>query len=110
MADPQSYVRNLTSINDSIKRHNQQLKILRAKKMDAQRRLHTYMVRNNLADFEGYNQTKIAPKVKLPVKKKADKKADAIRLFTDVGISDPEILLDAFQRTQKYTPSEESDY
>lgn len=108
MTDPDSYIRNLKEIGDSIKRHNSQLKILRDKKKATEQRLYTYMTKNNLEEYGGIKASKIAPKEKKLVKKKAEKKNDAIALFTEVGITDAETFWEAFQDTQKPKPREET--
>jgi len=109
MADPDSYIRNLNSIGESIKRHNAQLKILREKKKESEKRLHSYMIKNNMEEYGGYKASKIAPKEKKLVKKKKEKKTDAIRLFSEIGITDPESFWDALQETQKVKSPDEID-
>jgi hypothetical protein len=109
MTDPDAYVRNLKEIGDSIKRHNSQLKTLKEKKKAAERRLHAYMTRNNLIEYGGFKATTLAPKEKKPIKKKAEKKADAVRLFAETGITDPEGFWEAFQNTQKVALEQEQD-
>jgi|WetSurMetagenome_2_1015567.scaffolds.fasta_scaffold449112_1 hypothetical protein len=102
MTDPDAYVRNIDSINESIKRHNGQLKILRTKKLESQERLAIYMEKHGIEEYKGYKLAKIKPKQKLPQKKKKEKKSDAIKLFSEIGVDDPEALWEEFQRTQKY--------
>lgn len=110
MTDAESYVRNLKSIGDSIKRYSSQLKELKEKKKLAEQRLYNYMNRNNLEEYGGYKKAKLAPKERKPVKKPAEKKSDAMKLFSDTGISDPELFWEAFQSTQKPAPPNEDDH
>jgi hypothetical protein len=109
MTDPDAYIRNLKDMGDSIKRHNAQLKILKDKKKATESRLYSYMIRNNLEEYGGYKAAKLAPKIKNPIKKKAEKKSDAMRLFSDTGITDPESFWEAFQSTQKIVKPQDED-
>nr|QBK87092.1 MAG: uncharacterized protein LCMAC103_04360 [Marseillevirus LCMAC103] len=63
--------------------------------------LHEFMTRNGYGQYGGVKLTKVAPGVRRPRKRPADKKADAIALFHDIGIPDPRAFYDQFQRTQK---------
>jgi len=109
MTDPDAYVRNLKDIGDAIKRHNAQLKILKSKKQESEKRLYIYMSKNNIDEYRGYKASKLAPKEKKPIKNKAEKKMDAIRLFSDTGINDPETFWEMFQNTQKLKPPDEDN-
>lgn len=101
MSDPYSYVRNLAKIKDSEKRCTSQLKELRQKKKQTEQRLYEYMKKNNLDNFEGYKASKLAPKPKKMVKKKSEKDQDALKIISDVGISDPELFWETLKATQK---------
>jgi hypothetical protein len=95
------YCRELKNIEAALKRSNEQVKQLRAKKKLNQERLYTYMVRHGLEEYEGYKLSKITPRPKVIRKKAKDKKADAISLFSQVGIPDPEDFWATLQSSQK---------
>ncbi len=104
--DMDSYARNLKNIEESIKRHNAQLKDLRVKKIAAEERLRNIMQRRGVNEYEGYKLDKLGPKPKKSVKKKAEKKADAVKLFREANIDNPELFWDMFQDTQKVVNNE----
>ena len=99
----QGYVRTLNSINKELKRLNDEKKRLTLEKKKIERFLYEAMKRTNVKEYQGYKTAKLSPKEKIkPLrKKKKEKYHDAIRLFTEVGIPDPEGFWNEFQRTQK---------
>lgn len=109
MTDPEGYVRNLKSINESIKRHSDQLKTLREKKKAAEDRLYRYMSKNNLDEYQGYKISKLTPKKKIKRKPEKEKKQDAIDLFCQNGIQDPETFWEQLKSTQKYKDPEANE-
>ncbi len=107
--DPDAYVRNLKTMDAAIKKFNAQLKSIKQQREVTRERLYRYLVRNNLEEYGGYKAKSIAPKTKIPVKKKAEKEADALRLFREVGIDDPDAFLVAFHATQKFKKPTDDD-
>jgi hypothetical protein len=107
MSRAESYVHEINSLEPEIKRLNQRLKQLREQKKTAENHLYQYMVRHNLEKFEGKTLKKLTPKQKQTRKPLANKKADAIKLFRETGIPDPETFWLEFQQTQKLAKLEE---
>jgi seryl-tRNA synthetase len=99
MSNGDAYIRKLKSLDEAIKRLNGQLRDLRLQKKSTQERLHTWMKRKNMEEYNEYKIEKIAPKL-VPRKKASEKKQDAFRLFTSVGITDPETFWLEFKKTQ----------
>ena len=97
----ESYVRELDSINNELKRIRSHVKQLTIQKKIAEKRLYDYMKRNNLEKCGNYNIKKITPKPKVPRKTQKQKKQDAINLFKMKGIENPEKLFEEFKNTQK---------
>jgi hypothetical protein len=101
MSLPEGYVRQIKSLDEALHRHNEQTKNIREQRNKAKERLYKWMKSHNLEEYQGYKLNKLAPRPKVPRKKTREKKEDALRLFTNIGVDDPEELWVAFQRTQK---------
>lgn len=95
-----SYVREINSIDEEIKRLNTRLKTLRQQKKTAQGHLYEYMNNKNIEKIENFTLKKLEPKPPKPKKKKAEKMRDAIILCSQHGIDDPEEFYKQFQKTQ----------
>lgn len=106
MSAAEGYVRQIKSLDDALRRHNEQTKIIRVQRTKAKERLYKWMKSNNQDEYQGYKIDKLAPRPKVPRKKTKEKKEDALRLFSTIGVDDPEELWIAFQRTQKITIEE----
>ena len=104
MSNADGYIRQISSIDEALKRLNGETKQLRKQRAIAKQRLYEWMKARGHEEYHGYRLTKIAPKPKIPKKKAKEKKEDALRLFKDIGVDDPEEFWNAFQNTQKYTP------
>lgn len=98
-----SYVRQITDIEATLKRLNKQRSELQKKKKEAEQRLHAWMVKNGVEEYGKVKIKKVAPKPKAKRKPAKKKKDDALRLFSEIGVNDPEEFWEAFQRTQKVT-------
>jgi len=96
-----AYVSKIKTLDETIKRYNKLLKKLREQKKESQGHLYAYMVRRSLDEYKGIKLAKIAPKEAPIRKKQKDKKNDAIQLFNEIGIPDPEGFWHDFQETQK---------
>jgi len=102
------YVREIKSLRKEIKRLNGSLKLLRDQKNLAEGRLYNHMKKNGIEKTDGITIKSIIPREeKLPRKKKSEKKRDAIELFQEIGVSDPEALWVEFQSTQRYQNQDE---
>ena len=103
MATSDGYVHEIKSLRKEIKRINGSLKVLRDQKNLAEGRLYQYMKKNGIEKADGITINSIRPhSEQLPRKKKSEKKRDAVELFQQIGVSDPEALWVEFQATQKY--------
>jgi seryl-tRNA synthetase len=99
MSIASSYVSKINSIDEALKRANTHIKTLKTEKKQAQERLYKYMVSKKLEEYEGVTLKKIAPKQKVVRKKENEKKQDAMKLFSDIGVDDPETLYTTFVET-----------
>ena len=109
-----SYVREINSLDAEIKRLNAHVKRLREQKRQAQTNLHGYMVSHGLEKVgEGKNAITISkcapPKPRRKPKPKKERVAEAIELFRDAGIPNPDEFYAQFEATQKSTPGESVD-
>lgn len=97
-----SYVREIESLDKEIKRLNAVLKGLREQKKRRQSDLYEYMVANNKDKVGKITKKRIEPKEAKPPRKQAcQKKAEAIVLFEQAGIPNPQDFWQRFQSTQK---------
>lgn len=105
------YIREIKSLRKEIKRLNGNLKVLRDQKTVVEGHLYRYMKKNGIEKIDGITINSIKPREeRLPRKKKSEKKRDAIELFQEIGVNDPEALWLEFQATQRYqNPEEVSD-
>jgi len=102
------YVHEIKSLRNEIKRLNASLKVLRDQKNLAEGRLYQYMKKNGVEKLDGITINSIKPRSEqLPRKKKSEKKRDAVELFQQIGVSDPEALWADFQATQRYSAGED---
>lgn len=98
-----SYVREIKSIDEEIKRVNAHLKRLREQKNQAKSRLYTYMKKSNTVKCQNISIKSVAPRVKkvrVPKKTEAQKRKDAILFFEKVGVPDPKDFYEEFAQTQ----------
>jgi hypothetical protein len=93
--------RRLRELELALKRLNEKAVDLRKKKKDAQEKLYRSMEKNGVEKYEGYTMSKIRPKAPAKRKPAKAKKSDAIRLFSEIGIDDPEELYEEFKKTQR---------
>jgi hypothetical protein len=97
-------IKSLESVAADIKKQNKYLKELREQRKRYELEIAEWMERHDYQEYEGLKLSKLKPK-KIVRKKQKEKKDDAIKLFEDIGIIDPERLWHALQKTQKNTPS-----
>ena len=97
------YAKSLDLINKELKRLNSEKKKLYIEKKKIEKTLYENMKYNNIEKFQGYKRDKLQPitKDKIIRKKKTEKEKDAIKLFYQIGIPDPENFYKEFQMTQK---------
>lgn len=100
MALPSGYVREIKSIDETLKRYNKIISDLRKKRNIAKDRLVKWMQNHHMDEYEGFKLNKLS-KQRVPTKPKKEKKEDALKLFNEVGINDPEEFWKMFQATQK---------
>lgn len=99
------YLRVIDNLDKEAKRLQKQLSIVRAEKHKQEAYLYSYMKRHNIPELTYGNKKvkleKIAPKEKMPRKKKSEREEDAVRLFREIGIPDPRDFYGEFLKTQK---------
>ena len=108
MSRAESYAREINSLNTEIKRLNGKLKSLREQKKKAESNLYYRMQRDGSQKIEGITIKSVTPKERKKRKPISQKKADAIDLFKEIGVTDPEDFWEEFQATQTYAEGEES--
>ena len=109
MATADGYIHEIKSLRKEIKRLNDHMRTLRDQKNITEGRLYQYMKKNGIEKLDGITINSIRPRSEhLPRKKKSEKRRDAVELFQQIGVSDPEALWAEFQATQKYQGQEES--
>lgn len=95
------YKNEIDSLDKEIKRMNAHLKKLREQKREAQRHLCDYMERHQLEKFDNITLKSIQPKERRKAKPKSQRKQEAIDLFYQIGIPDPQGFWNEFQTTQR---------
>ena len=101
MNNPNGYIKEIESIKKERKRIIARSRKLFAQQKKAEKHLYDYMVSHSLEEVGGIKKKNITPREKVPRKKKKEKKKDAIDLFRQTGIPDPEKFWEDLQRTQK---------
>jgi hypothetical protein len=109
MALADGYVSEINSITAEIKRLNVHIKKLREQKKEAEFHLYEYMVRNEIDRYKNITIKSVTPKPKIKRKTLKEKKRDAVRLFHEIGVPDPENFWDQFQSTQKAIPQKNEE-
>lgn len=109
MAEPAGYVRQITSLNESLGRYTLLVKDLKKQKLLAQSRLYEHMKKHDLEEYQGIKIAKIAPKPKVVRVKDRDKKAKAVELFSQLGLNDPEGVYETLRTLQKPKVAGEED-
>jgi len=106
MSTPDGYVYEINSLKAEIKRLNERTKKLREQKRTAEKHLYKHMHTHKVEKYENITIKSIRPKEKQKRKPEKAKRTDAISLFRDVGIPDPENFWVEFKATQKYINGE----
>jgi hypothetical protein len=104
-----AYVRQLKDLSDALARLNSQTKDIREKQKQTKARFAEWMERKEIEEYQGYKLSKIKPKPRIPIKPKERRKNDAIRLFSEIGVTDPQDLWDRYQQTQRYDIKDDQD-
>lgn len=99
MSNPESYVREINSIDQELKRINAKAKKLRNQKKAKEKLLYQYMVRNKLDTYQGIKLSSIQPKTKRKTEKQ--KRAESIELFRKAGIPNPEQFYEEYKKQMK---------
>ena len=108
MSRAESYAKEINSLNTEIKRLNGKIKSLREQKKKAESNLYHRMQRDSSQKVEGITIKSVTPKERKKRKPISQKKADAIDLFKEIGVPNPEDFWEEFQATQIYAEGEES--
>ena len=99
----ETYIKEIESLNKEIQRLNKEKKKHFDRKKKLETDLYHLMNRHNIPEYNGYKKEKLKPKIKTTMKrkKKKEKYNDAIQLFIETGIPDPESFYEELQKTQK---------
>lgn len=101
-----SYINEIKSIDKELKRISVHTSNLRIRKKEIEQNLYNYMKDHNINELEGVKITKLCSK-KIR-KKPSEKKRDALALFREVGIPNPDEFWDSFISTQKVISEKEN--
>ena len=98
------YVKKLADLSSALTRLNTQAKDVRKKQGETRAQLAQWMERNGLEDYQGYKLSKIKPRPKIKRKPPKERKLDTLRIFSEIGVPDPDELWNRLQDVQKYDP------
>lgn len=96
----QKFTSELRKVEGELKHYNAKVNALRKSKTNLKLQLYNYMEKHNLQELEGYTLTELKPKEKKMRKSKistTQKKQNAISLFKNVGIINPEKFYEEFK-------------
>lgn len=96
-----SYVRQIESLNKEIKRLNSVVKKLRSQRSTIELHLYNTMEKNHIEEVGKYKLEKLKPKEKVKRKSKKQQKKEAISLFYEIGVPDPETIYEELERRKK---------
>lgn len=109
MSNPDSYIREIDSIDQELKRTNARLKILRNQKREKQTLLYKYMIKNKLDTYRGKSLASVRPREHYQRKTEAQKKQESIMLFREAGIDNPEEFYQEYkEKLKSKDPSNEN--
>ena len=95
---PDGFVRQLRTIDESLKKYNERIRELKKRREFAHEKLSEWMAKKGMEEYKGIPlKTKKSKPRKKPVTKKY-KKQNMLKLFNDIGVPDPE---DIIQRLDK---------
>lgn len=97
----EAYIRQLKDLDSALKNYTLKMKQLRDQKKQVNSNLYNFMIKHNLEEYQGIKLQKITPKEKVKRKKAKEKKEDALKLFYEIGIQNPESFWESLQKTQK---------
>ena len=109
MSNPDAYVREIKSLSNEIKRSNERLNTLRKQRKSKQLLLFKYMEEHNLEKYEGITINSIRPRGPIKRKPEVEKRKDAVELFRQVGIGNPEEFYIEFKNTQRLVSLQNED-
>ena len=109
MSNPDAYAEVIESIKKERKRLNARSKTLLAQQREAEKHLYNYMETYHVAEHRGIKKKTITPRSKIQRKKKKEKKKDAIQLFLETGIPDPETFWAKLQATQTNSQNKDTE-
>jgi len=102
-----SYVGEIKRLDEEIKRINMRLSALREQRKEKRTLLYKHMEKNGMTKHGGITINSIRPREQTRRKPESEKKQDAIILFQEVGIENPEEFYNDFKATQKYNNGED---
>lgn len=95
------YIREIENVEREIKRLRLKIKELKKQKMTAELHLANTMERMHITEVGKIKLEKIKPKEKVKRKSRKQQKKEALRLFQEVGIPDPETFYTELERRKK---------
>lgn len=109
MSHPEAYVRVIKEIKEELTRLAVLSSELRIQKKEQEKYLRKYMKKNKLEKYKDITLKSITPKRPSLIKPKDKKKEDAINMFRDQGIENPEEFWNELQISQKFQDIEEKE-
>ena len=94
---PESFVRKIHSLDENLKKYNEKIKMLRSTRKETLERLAKWMEKKGLEEYKGIKLENISSKPKKQRITKKYKKRETMRLFSEMGVQDPE---DVFKRLE----------
>jgi hypothetical protein len=102
-----TYVKSINSLSETIKKHSEIIKKLREQRKEYENKLYIFMKKNNMEIYEGIKIEKIKPKEKSERKKQKEKREETVRLFSEIGVDDPDELFKLTENIRKSKPVSE---
>ena len=109
MSKPEAYVKEIKSLTSEIKRSDDRIKGLKEQRKSKQKLLFKYMDEHELEKYEGITINSIRPKDSIKRKSEKEKRKDAIDLFRQIGIENPEEFYLEFKNTQRIIRNNDED-
>ena len=106
MNKAESYAAEIERLDDEIKRLNTRVKNLKEQRKERRTLLYNHMEKNGIQKCKKITINSVRPKEQTKRKPESQKKQDAILLFQEVGIENPEKFYQDFKETQKYKSDE----
>lgn len=104
-----TYVKSINSLNETIKRHSEVIKKLKEQRKLYENKLFVFMEKNKMEEYEGIKIDKIRPKPPVVKKKAKEKRDETLKLFSQIGVDDPNELFKLTESIRKSKKIEASE-